>query len=87
MLGRRAPLFASAGGSDLGLQDVEPGTAAFTVSRDSDHVVLMRIHRMALAPGTAYTFVLAARPRGDMSAITFSDVVDLQARRTAVAAR
>lgn len=77
MTGQRDPLFADvAFDSESGFRDIVPGTAGFMVRNESQGKPLVRMPSMALSAGTAYTFILTARPNGELAVILFSDASD-----------
>jgi hypothetical protein len=62
-------------------------TAGFRVRGGADGATLVTLKSMALVAGTTYTFVLTARPRGSITAITFSDLSSEPPRIPTVAQR
>ena len=78
MTGARDPLFADvAFGAEAGFRDILPATAGFLVRSESQGTPLVRMPSMALNAGTAYTFILTARPNGGLAMISFSDAADV----------
>jgi hypothetical protein len=76
LAGQTDPLFDNiAYGTEAGFKDVDPGNAAVEIRGNDSPIPPVRIRSMTLAPGRAYTIVIAAaRPRG-IQAITFTDAV------------
>lgn len=75
IVGQDEPLFRAANDSgDVHFRDVPPMTAGFRVRGGTNGATLVSLKSMALVAGTTYTFVLTARPRGTVIAITFSDL-------------
>ena len=78
MTGHRDPLFADVEfGAEAGFRDILPSTAGFLVRGESQGKPLVRMPSMALTAGTAYTFILTARPNGELAMISFSDAADV----------
>lgn len=63
---------------DASVADLEPTTAGFTVRRKDERATVLAVKSMGLVAGTAYTFIIAASPRGELVAIAFSDLTELR---------
>ena len=78
MSGERDPLFADvAFGAIASVRDVAPGTAGFVVRSVAQGAPLVRLPSMILRAGTRYTFLLTARPNGQLAILSFSDASDV----------
>ncbi len=74
LTGQRDALFNDVDyGSEAGFKDVAPVTTGFTVRKAEGNRSLLTQKSMAMNAGTAYTFVLAAKPNGSLTTIAFSD--------------
>lgn len=65
-------------GAEASIADVEPQTAAFAIRRKDERATVLAVKSMGLVAGTAYTFVIASSPRGELVAIAFSDLTELR---------
>lgn len=88
IVGQDEPLFNAAHDSGgIHFRDVSPTTAGFRVRGGPNGQMLVSLKSMALAAGTTYTFVLTARPRHPVTAISFADVSPEAAVASPVARR
>jgi hypothetical protein len=74
--GEREPLFDDINyGTEAGYQDVAPMTATFEIRRDGGNGKVIRLPRMALEAGKAYTIVLTGKAPDQLAAFSFDDTV------------
>ncbi len=74
--GQKDPVFANVGfGSEAGFKDLDPTTATVVLRRDNPALNVLRIQKVHLAAGKAYTIVVAGAALTSLTTITITDAI------------
>jgi hypothetical protein len=74
--GQKEPLFDKVGfGSEAGFKDLDPTAATVVVRRDNPPLNVLRIQKVHLDAGKAYTIVIAGAAPTSLATITITDAI------------
>jgi Domain of unknown function (DUF4397) len=74
--GQKDPVFDNLGfGSEGGFKDLDPATATVVVRRDNPPTTVLRIQKIHLEAGRAYTIVIAGAAPTSLATITITDAI------------
>ena len=74
VVGQREPLFNDINYSmEAGFKDIDPTTVTFEIRHDKGQANLVRLPKMILAAGRAYTIILTGMAPNKLTAVTFDD--------------